>query len=136
MTIWKYIFALSIVLFGQNSYAAQNLERADFVGSWVSNWTSVKGEQQYLDITENLKSVFIRKFEGNTQEQRHTSNQNETQINEDLLVIKYHNEQGVLVYKLVLSGWKSTNAKVLYGTIYMYRKGNQYNGLPVSFNER
>ena len=135
MKIWNTIFAILIIFIGQNSYAAQNLERSDFIGSWVSNWTSVKGEEQSLDITDSLTSVFHRKFEGKVHEQRYTSNQSAAELIDDMLVIKYQNEESVLVYKLVLSGWKSTNAKVLYGTMFMYRNGNQYNGLPVSFNE-
>jgi len=135
MKIWRSILTVLIMAFGQSSYSAQNLEQSDFIGSWVSNWASVKGEQQYLKITENLTTTFKRTLEEKNREQLYTSGKNAAEIKDDLLIIGYQDEYGVLVYKLVLSGWRSNSTKALYGTMFMYRKGKPYNGLPVSFSE-
>jgi len=136
MQFCRSILAILIIFFGQSSYSAQNLEQSDFIGAWVSNSALVKGEQQYLTIAANLTTAFRRTFEGKNSDQLHTSDKNAAVVKDDLLIVKYQDDQGALVYKLVLSGWRSNSTKVLYGTMFMYRKGKQYNGLPVSFNEK
>ena len=126
-------YLVTAMLFLPALVYAANLERNDLSGTWVSKWVSLKKEKQILIISPSLSSYFERQFE-NSPNQRFRSER--AQMLEDIHVIKYGNEEGDLRYKQVLSGWKIKNTKMLYGTMFVYEKGEQFNGLPVSLKSR
>ena len=129
MTIRTILFIV-LLLAAQQLFSAENLVKSDFVGSWASDWTAVENEKQYLEITPEFSSIFQRRFESEIDQRFETES---IEFVDDLILIKYKNEANSLVYKLALSGWKSGGTKKLYGTMFMYKDGKQYNGLPVSF---
>jgi len=134
---------LPILLFFilSHSYAAENLARIDFEGSWKSNYTAVKGETQRLKISFDSKSTFERHFELPLLHIKQSPDEGKSQfsetrtfeLNDDVLILLFTSQDINNEYKLVLSGWKSDENKVLYGAMFMYRNGTQFNMLPVSF---
>ena len=127
----KLLFIILSIISGY-SLASDNLEKADYYGLWVSNRAAVKGEAQTLTIQNDFSSKFERTFV-DAENQLYSANKSQIEIKEDLIIIKYGEKESGLRYKLVLSGWKSGDTKALYGTMFMYREGKQFNGLPVSF---
>ncbi len=116
-------------------YATENLLATDYIGTWVTHGkTPVKDEKQSLIINKDNSSYFERNFDGNKQMFNSPSSLFLKQ--EDLLIIKYNNKDNELRYKLVLSGWRSGETYALYGFMYMYSEGKQFNGLPVSFRRQ
>jgi hypothetical protein len=114
--------------------ATENLLSKDYIGTWVTHGrTSVKGEKQILIINQDNSSYFERKFDDNNQQFNSPVSLFAQQ--DDLLIIKYNNKDNELRYKLVLSGWRSGEIYAIYGFMYMYSDGKQFNGLPVSFRK-
>ena len=124
----KIIFLLLLVS-GQ-LIAAENLMQGDYDGTWKSNYVAVKNEKQVLMIDLDSVSVFERRFENNNSQVLSTET---FELLDDLLVLTFTSPDKVFGYKLALSGWKSTSRKTLYGSMFMYRNGIQFNMLPVSF---
>ena len=127
-----------------HSYAAENLTDKDFEGSWKSNYTAVKGETQRLKISLNSKSTFERHFEFPLSYVKQSPSDGESQFLEtstfelidDVLILMFTSQNINNEYKLVLSGWKSDGNKLIYGSMFMYSNGAQFNMLPVSFKLR
>ena len=115
------------------AHSSCNLREQDYAGEYTSDWVAVKGEKQALRINGDHSSEFVRTFEAGDSQRFQSKS---FQLVEDVLIIKYFKESGALAYKLILSGWKIDEIKALYGTMYMYRDGKQYNGLPVSFRSK
>lgn len=114
--------------------AAERLSQNDLIGTWTSNISVIKGEIQLLKINADHSVTFIRRFP-NGVEQSLTTYQDAGgyQMVQDILILVFKKGTDKVVYKLVLSGWKTKNTKALYGTLFMYRDGIQFNGIPVSF---
>lgn len=121
------LFSLAVQL-----YAAENLTRQDYDGNWNSIYVAVKNEKQVLKISLSGESVFERYFENSISQILHTT---EFKILDDLLVLTFTSRDKVFGYKLALSGWKSQGKKVIYGSMFMYRNGIQFNMLPVSYEQ-
>jgi len=128
----KPIFLVSIFVFllSNQAIAADNLSSSDYIGIWESSWTVVEGEKQRLIFDSNLLIIFERQFDNEENQKFETKN---IELIGDILIIRYDDKDDHLIYKLVLSGWKSSKTKRLYGTLYMYKNGKQFNGLPLSF---
>ena len=126
MKIILYIF---IILFSQQLSATDNLSNLDHVGTWTSEWAVIEGEKQVLSISKDRSSIFVRRFKDGIKQ---IFKSNDIEYLDDLLIIKYNNKKGQLIHKLVMSGWHSYGKYKLYGTMYMYNEGTQYNGLTVS----
>ncbi len=129
MHIKRGIIFLLLLLAGQ-VYAAENMTQQDYDGIWNSNYVAVKDERQVLKISLNGESILERHFETNNSQILNTT---EFKILDDLLVLTFTSPDKVFGYKLALSGWKSNSKKVLYGSMFMYRDGIQFNMLPVSY---
>jgi len=114
------------------TFAAENLTQQDYDGNWNSNYAAVKNEKQVLKISLSGESVFERHFENSSSQKLNTT---EFEIFDDLLVFTFTSSDNVFDYKLVLSGWKSRSKKVLYGSMFMYRNGIQFNMLPVFYEQ-
>ena len=115
-----------------HTFAAENLTEQDYDGSWNSNYAAVKNEKQILKISLSGESIFERYFENSSSQKLNAS---EFKILDDLLVFTFTSPDNVFGYKLALSGWKSRSKKVLYGSMFMYRNGIQFNMLPVSYEQ-
>ena len=121
---------IALLLISAKAFAAENLTGDDYDGAWKSDYAAVKSEEQTLEISLDTGSVFERHFEsGNSQ----ILNTSEHELIDDLLILAFNSPDNAFGYKLVLSGWKSGARKTLYGSMFMYRKGVQFNMLPVSF---
>lgn len=129
MHIERAIVFLLLLLAGQ-VYAAKNMTQQDYDGNWNSIYVAVKNEKQVLRISLNDESVFERHFENSNSQILNTT---DFKILDDLLVLTFTSPDKVFGYKLALSGWKSKSKKVLYGSMFMYRNGIQFNMLPVSY---
>lgn len=129
MYIKRALFFLLLFLAGQ-IYAAENMTHQDYDGNWNSNYLAVKNEKQILKISLNGESIFARHFENSNSQILNTT---EFKILDDLLILTFTSPDKVFGYKLALSGWKSKSKKVLYGSMFMYRNGIQFNMLPVSY---
>ena len=122
---------LLLLLFSP-AVAADSLDRGDFVGEWRSNWPTTEGEVNVLTISNNLESTFTRKFSNEYPEQSYDAPPKLFNIVDDIAIIEFWDDTPALRYKLVLSGWKSQSTRRLFGTMYMYRDGKLFNGLPIS----
>jgi hypothetical protein len=111
---------------------AANLDRIDYAGSWVSSHPVTRGEITKLNIAPDLSATYIRDFK-DAEDQTLKSKPGDFAVSEDLVIIKFRNPAGDLRYKLVLSGWKLPNGKMIFGTMYMYQENKLFNGLPISF---
>jgi hypothetical protein len=129
----KRIFTL-LLLFSVHVHASENLNKDDYPGTWYSGWVAVQGEKQTLviNINKDDSSSFKRVMPDGKPITLTSKSINRI---EDIVIIYYSDSDGSLVYKLALSGWRSNNSKMIYGTMFMYNKGKQYNGLPVSFKQ-
>ena len=125
----QVLFLILFFVSGQ-LFAAENLMRDDYDGAWKSNNAAVKYEKQILKISLNSKTVFERHFDGKDPQVLNTEKH---VLLDDLLVLTFNSPDNVFGYKLALSGWKSKKRKTLYGSMFMYRNGVQFNMLPVSF---
>jgi hypothetical protein len=126
----KRVLAIILLLAFGCASASENLEREDYKGVWKSNYTAVKGESQSLNIDLEIESVFERRFEDG---KSHALQTEKFKIVDDVLILEFNSPDGVYGYKLALSGWKLNTRKTLYGSMFMYRNGLQFNMLPVSF---
>ena len=124
------VFLILLLLFSGVTFASENLNRDDYDGTWKSTYTAVKNEKQILKISLDALSVFERHFEESDSQVLSTD---KFEVIDDLLVITFSSPDNAYGYKLALSGWKSNKRKTLYGSMFMYRKGIQFNMLPVSF---
>ena len=125
----KLLLFTFTVFFSSPLYAIENLSREDYIGTWVSEWAVVDGEKQTLTISKDNSSVFERNFDTGSKQ---TFASNDIKHLDDLVIIKYSNEQGQMILKLIVSGWHAYGRYTLYGTMYMYNDGVIYNGLTVS----
>ena len=125
----KTILSIFIILFSEQLFAIDNLSQLDHIGTWTSEWTVIEGEKQILIISKDKSSIFERHFKDS---KKQIFKSNNIEYLDDLLIIKYNNNKGLLNYKLVFSGWHSYGKYKLYGTMYMYNEGTLYNALTVS----
>jgi hypothetical protein len=131
----KIIQTIIFVLVSASANATENLLPTDYEGTWLTyGATPVKDEKQKLVINKDNASYFERKFDD--VKQKYNASTSDFIQQEDLLIIKYYKKPNDLRYKLVLSGWRSGDTYALYGFMYMYSKGKQFNGLPVSFRRQ
>ena len=124
------VITIILLLASGELIAAENLMRDDYDGVWKSNYAAVKNEKQMLTISLDSGSVFERHFDSNNSQVLVTDRY---ELIDDLIVLVFNSPDNVFGYKLALSGWKSKKKKTLYGSMFMYRNGVQFNMLPVSF---
>ena len=124
-----YLFLLLV----SSAFAADNFEESDFIGAWTNTYPITESESNSLKITEQHRVCFTRSFSSEYPDQKFTTEPNGVRFVDDLAIIELHWESGELAYKLVLSGWTSSSKRMIFGTMYMYRDGNLFNGLPISF---
>jgi len=125
-----------LMLFSPLAFAEGSLEQSDYVGSWANVHLITEGESNEFRISENYSVSFTRSFSEPYPEQRFTTDANGVRFVEDLAIIEFHWEDGKLAYKFVLSGWKISNHRKIFGTMFMYNDGHIFNGLPVSFQSQ
>ena len=106
------------------------------VGTWVSDRVSVAGEQQILVFKNSGETEFERDMP-NRGVLSYASKAQDFQMEEDIIILKYFTNEFGLTYKMVLSGWhiqeSDVKASKIYGMLFLYQNGRQYNGFPVSF---
>ncbi len=124
------VLVLLLFIFSGETIAAENLMRGDYDGAWISTYSAVENEKQILNIFLNAESVYERHFESSKSQILTTE---KYELVDDVLLLLFNSPDNVFGYKLVLSGWKSKSYKKLYGSMFMYRNGVQFNMLPVSF---
>ena len=131
----KTIQTIIFILVSVSVNATENLLPTDYEGTWLTyGATPVKDEKQKLIINKDNSSYFERKFDD--VKQQYNASTSDFTLQEDLIIIKYFKKPNDLRYKLVLSGWRSSKTYALYGFMYMYNEGKQFNGLPVSFRRQ
>ena len=115
--------------------AWENLQLEDFYDTWMSEEAVVSGEKQRLIIKSDESAVFSRSFTDHPEQVFNIKCDNFHWIN-GIVILDFDKNKLDAGYKLVLSGWKSDNTKVLYGILYMYRNGLLFNGIHVYFEGR
>jgi hypothetical protein len=124
------------LLLAPSAFAAGSLERSDYVGNWTNTHPITKGESNTLKITDQHRVSFTRSFSNDHPDQNFATDSNGIQFVNDLAIIEFHWDSGELAYKLVLSGWTTSGRRMIFGTMYMYRGGELFNGLPISFEAK
>lgn len=125
-----------LFLLDSSAFAARNLDNFEYIGNWNNTHTITKGESNTLKITEEYRVSFSRSFSNGSADQRFTTDFDAIQFVDGLAIIDLYWEGGDLAYKLVLSGWTSSSRRIIFGTMYMYRDGDVFNGLPISFETK
>ncbi len=109
------------------------------IGDWVSSYVVVKGEKQKLVISQDNSTKFSRKSKDGKVIAVYSKPEN-MKILDDIVLIEYHDGEFGIRYKLVLSGWKLSgsgkSASAVYGMMFLYQNGVQFNGFPVSFRAK
>jgi hypothetical protein len=129
----RQVFVIFLMLASLQALASENLTKSDFDGEWKSSYSAIKGEKQILRISLSSASVFERHFNSGTTQ---TFNANVYELIDDVLIVIFRSLKSPNSYKLALSGWISGSRKTLYGSMFMYRNGIQFNMLPVSFEPK
>jgi hypothetical protein len=52
---------------------------------------------------------------------------------QDIIIIPFFDDSNEVSFKLVLSGWKNISGAMLYGTMIVYKWGEQQTGAPITF---
>jgi len=130
----KLLLTIFSLIISSQAIAVENLKLTDLHGIWISNYSPVKGEVQRLIIKEDLSTYFERSF--NNVNQEFNAEPTAFLQYEDVIILRYNIPNKGLRYKLVLSGWHTKSTYALYGTMFMYKEGKQFNGLPVSFRKQ
>lgn len=102
------------------------------MGLWISDHPATVGERNELEIHADGRARFLRDFD-ESKDQEFVSDGSGTRVVDDLMILKFEGSTGEVFYKLVLSGWQSGSVRAIFGSMYMYRDGKLYNGLPISF---
>jgi hypothetical protein len=122
-----------LLLCSVTAFSAENLQHADYVGVWAQTHPITEGEVSTLTISEDLAARFTRAFSSESPDQEFATKASGLRFDGDLAIVEFHWRDGNLAYKLVLSGWRVKGHRKIFGTMYMYRDGKLYNGLPVGF---
>lgn len=105
----------------------------DFAGHWQPLHPITKGEETSLTIAGDLSATLERDFVSGSRIVM-TAPPQEISGKETLVIFDFKNENDCsTAAKLVLGGWSSSGKKHAFGTLYLYRDGELFNGLPVSF---
>ncbi|NRB41752.1 MAG: hypothetical protein HRU20_25325 [Pseudomonadales bacterium] len=112
-------------------YAGETLQRSDFVGDWHQKLSQYVRTEILMTIESDFSGKVIRKTLSPSI-QKCTFNNTDTKVVDDLLIIKCNINEGSF-FKFVLAGWEVSDSKQAFGHMYMYDKGNLYNGMQVSF---
>ncbi len=130
-----FLTLLSFTAYGGDDSISHNTYK-NIIGTWESNWTVVKGELQNIKFYKSGNSTFRRKFKDGEVIEVFSTPEN-LKVLDDIVVLEYYDGDFGIRYKLVLSGWslndEGKKAKVLYGTLFLYQQGKQFNGFSVSF---
>ncbi len=131
----KFLNLTSILLFilcHSPAVFSENLQLSDFYGAWIAKSTIVTGEKEKLFIRPDKSVTFSREFT-HYPTQLFKIGSNKFHILKDILILDFDENEHGSKYKIVLSGWKTESTKRLYGILYMYEHGEQFNGISVTF---
>lgn len=126
---------LLLLLSISSSLAADELSHQDLVSIWKSDHPMTQGETSTLSFAADMSARFTREFGGRSPSQQHVAGSDQVSFLDDLIIVQLNHDKYGGSYKLVLSGWKGGSDKALFGTLYMYREGALFNGLPISFRK-
>ena len=115
---------------------AGTIKPGDIVGEWVDAQPySIKGKVikwlaspsgNKLEIKKDFSVKFTRIFDSGEKEIIET-NRSSLEVHDDLYIIKLPRISGDK-YKIVLSGWKMRDSKMIFGHFYLYNKDGLFNG--------
>jgi hypothetical protein len=127
----RAIIQLLLVTLPMAAFAAQSLAPQDFVGVWVAEKPISLGERTEFQLSKDGVAKFQRHFP-DAPDQAFTS-ESIAQVG-GLQVFAFGTKDEAIMYRLVLGGWQSgSGQKRIFGTLYLYRKGQLFNGIPVAF---
>jgi hypothetical protein len=123
------IFLFTCVPLHANAF--ENLTPSEYFDSWVAERPISEGEIMELVIPSNGKASLSRDLIDYPDQSFKSSN---IEIIDDLHLFTFGSKADNIMYKFVLSGWKSKGGqKKIFGTVFLYQKGGLFNGLPISF---
>lgn len=128
-----YRLAATIVMLALSACTASSVDNSHYVGSWSNTHPITQGESNTLEISDQYRVDFTRSFSNEAPDQTLVTESDGIRFVNDLAIIELHWATGELAYKIVLSGWSSSERRMVFGTMYLYRDGKVFNGLPVSF---
>jgi hypothetical protein len=128
-----YRLAAIIVMLALSACGASSMENSNYVGSWSNTHPISKGESNTLEISDKYRVSFTRSFSNEHPDQSLATETDGIRFVDDLAIIDLHWATGELAYKIVLSGWSNSGRRMIFGTMYLYRDGKVFNGLPASF---
>jgi hypothetical protein len=111
--------------------AVTTITQNNLIGSWTGKIPADVGEQDTLEIKSEGSSSFSRKFSDGTVETLNADSSHTTHL-QDITIVEFDNEAGAK-YKMVLSGWSTSNSKKIFGTLYLYNNGHLFNGMGIEF---
>ena len=125
------VIAIALLITAATAHAG-TLNKRQLVGSWITQKPHGihlfdSGPHETLEITKDFAVTYTR----DKQQILHAGASDVT-TEEDLIIIRFLSKDGT-GFKLVVSGWEAGAKKVLFGELFLYDKGELFNGIPVSF---
>jgi len=126
----KSLIILLLSFFTSAAAEASSLEQSDLVATWTNSNDVSPGEITTLEIDSEMNAIFTRRFQ-EYPDQRFMAKL----VNVDGIWIGDFDSTKQFGYKLVLSGWKLESSSMLFGTMFMYKKAELFNGVSISFSK-
>jgi hypothetical protein len=111
----------------------ENLLQKDYTGNWVQVHPITKGETSTLVISNKFEVTFTRSFSTGYPDQVFVTEAGGLKFIDDVAIVELFWSDGELAYKFFMSGWRVGGHRQIFGTLFMYRDGQLFNGLPVGF---
>jgi hypothetical protein len=128
---------LTLLLFSSLLNAeTQTISQQEIVGKWETHfgYGVIPPKDAKIDrlvVSENLDVSFEMNFKDGHQQVVRASKSN-IDINSEIYVVSFNREDET-TFKLVFSGYRNDDRKLLFGMLYLYNKEELFNGIPVSF---
>ena len=129
----RFFVSVALVLIS-TAGVCETLGKEALIGLWETNWPTTKGEDGTLCIREDFSSTFTRDFPEST-DQRFSATEEAVHCRNEICSFSYFSEDSDYGYRVVVSGWEVGGTVRLFGTLFMYREGGLFNGLPISFEK-
>ncbi|MCW8966160.1 MAG: hypothetical protein OQK82_05690 [Candidatus Pacearchaeota archaeon] len=114
------------------------IQKHKLIGKWVSHLgygakPKPSTRIDYLTITKEFNISYERNI-SKSKKQIIKARNTEFHKSNEFYIIDFNTEKDTN-FKLVFSGWVNGNEKLIFGMLYLYNKGQLFNGIPVSFKK-
>ena len=146
-TMSKLVLIVLLVIGCGQEAVAKTINESTIVGRWQTHKiypsdkllklmkkldldAELQTPEWLLIVTKDLQATFSANHNG--QEYTFELKDTSLEVIDDLVILKLFKSNRELAYKIILSGYQSgSGAKLIFGTVYLYKNGNVYSGWPI-----